>query len=84
MQYPAKTNDKRMTSQLEDRNKSRTFIINHNPTLTSKMSQSSLRRNIPFKMSAAVIFFTAYIISALVLPGKIIIFTFFCLIHLRK
>lgn len=79
MQYPTKIYGEKMTGQLEEASySSSSFIVNHSSTITSKMSQSSLRRSQPFKMSAAVIFVTAYIISALVLPGVVAIKCYEC------
>ena len=45
------------------------FFEKHNYTTTSNMANCA-RRNQTFKISSAVIFVTAYIITALILPGK--------------
>jgi hypothetical protein len=41
----------------------------HNYTITSNIADCA-RRNPNYKISSAVIFITAYIITALILPGK--------------
>lgn len=49
----------------------------HNYTITSNMADCA-RRNPTFKISSAVIFITAYIITALILPGTVAIKCYEC------